>query len=95
MFAAGIFLAIALGSRGILWAALAAKFIAAQLLEDDFALLVALFALVEDLLDVLTFGRDFLVDVFFCGDAFFIAGMMPPSHSFRTLNSIVPSWSLC
>jgi tRNA 5-methylaminomethyl-2-thiouridine biosynthesis bifunctional protein len=38
----GIFLATALGSRGILWSALAAKLIAAQLLEDDFALLARL-----------------------------------------------------
>ena len=38
----GIFLAIALGSRGILWSALAAKLITAQLLEDDFALLARL-----------------------------------------------------
>lgn len=38
----GVFLATALGSRGILWSALAAKLIAAQLLEDDFALLARL-----------------------------------------------------
>jgi len=38
----GIFLATALGSRGILWSALAAKLIAAQLLGDDFALLARL-----------------------------------------------------
>ena len=38
----GIFIATALGSRGILWSALAAKLIAAQLLEDDFALLARL-----------------------------------------------------
>ena len=38
----GIFIATALGSRGILWSALAAKLITAQLLEDDFALLVRL-----------------------------------------------------
>ena len=38
----GIFLATALGSRGILWSALAAKLVTAQLLEDDFALLVRL-----------------------------------------------------
>ena len=38
----GIYLATALGSRGILWSALAAKLITAQLLEDDFALLVRL-----------------------------------------------------
>jgi tRNA 5-methylaminomethyl-2-thiouridine biosynthesis bifunctional protein len=38
----GIFLATALGSRGILWSALAAKLITAQLLSDDFALLARL-----------------------------------------------------
>jgi tRNA 5-methylaminomethyl-2-thiouridine biosynthesis bifunctional protein len=38
----GIFLATALGSRGILWSALAAKLITAQLLEDDLALLTRL-----------------------------------------------------
>ena len=38
----GIFLATALGSRGALWSALAAKLITAQVLEDDFALLVRL-----------------------------------------------------
>ena len=38
----GIFIATALGSRGILWSALAAKLITAQLLEDDFALLARL-----------------------------------------------------
>jgi tRNA 5-methylaminomethyl-2-thiouridine biosynthesis bifunctional protein len=38
----GIFVASALGSRGILWSALAAKLITAQLLEDDFALLARL-----------------------------------------------------
>ncbi|OYY21586.1 MAG: FAD-dependent oxidoreductase [Polynucleobacter sp. 24-46-87] len=38
----GIFLAAALGSRGVLWSALAAKLITAQVLEDDFALLARL-----------------------------------------------------
>ena len=38
----GIFLATAFGSRGILWSALAAKLITAQLLGDDFALLTRL-----------------------------------------------------
>ena len=38
----GIFLATALGSRGILWSALAAKLITAQLLGDDFVLLARL-----------------------------------------------------
>ena len=38
----GIYLATALGSRGVLWSALAAKLIAAQVLGDDFALLARL-----------------------------------------------------
>ena len=38
----GIFLATALGSRGVLWSALAAKLITAQVLGDDFALLARL-----------------------------------------------------
>jgi tRNA 5-methylaminomethyl-2-thiouridine biosynthesis bifunctional protein len=38
----GIFLATALGSRGALWSALAAKLITAQVLGDDFALLARL-----------------------------------------------------
>jgi tRNA 5-methylaminomethyl-2-thiouridine biosynthesis bifunctional protein len=38
----GIFLATALGSRGILWSALAAKLITAQLLGDNFSLLARL-----------------------------------------------------
>ena len=38
----GIFLATALGSRGALWSALAAKLISAQVLGDDFALLARL-----------------------------------------------------
>ena len=38
----GIFLATALGSRGALWSALAAKLISAQVLEDDLALLARL-----------------------------------------------------
>ena len=38
----GIFLATALGSRGALWSALAAKLITAQVLEDDFDLLARL-----------------------------------------------------
>jgi tRNA 5-methylaminomethyl-2-thiouridine biosynthesis bifunctional protein len=38
----GVFLATALGSRGVLWSALAAKLITAQVLEDDFALLARL-----------------------------------------------------
>lgn len=54
----GIFLATALGSRGILWSALAAKLITAQLLEDDFALL-ARFGLAADLLAALAPERFF------------------------------------
>ena len=38
----GIFLATGLGSRGVLWSALAAKLITAQVLGDDFALLTRL-----------------------------------------------------
>jgi tRNA 5-methylaminomethyl-2-thiouridine biosynthesis bifunctional protein len=38
----GIFLVTALGSRGVLWSALAAKLISAQVLEDDLALLTRL-----------------------------------------------------
>jgi tRNA 5-methylaminomethyl-2-thiouridine biosynthesis bifunctional protein len=38
----GIFLATALGSRGVLWSALAAKLIVSQVLGDDFALLARL-----------------------------------------------------
>ena len=38
----GIFLATALGSRGVLWSSLAAKLITAQVLDDDFALLTRL-----------------------------------------------------
>ncbi len=54
----GIFLATALGSRGILWSALAAKLIAAQVLDDDFALL-ARFGLAADLLAALAPARFF------------------------------------
>jgi tRNA 5-methylaminomethyl-2-thiouridine biosynthesis bifunctional protein len=54
----GIFLATALGSRGILWSALAAKLITAQLLEDDFALLVRL-GFAADLLAALAPARFF------------------------------------
>ena len=54
----GIFLATALGSRGILWSALAAKLIAAQLLEDDFALL-ARFGFATDLVAALAPARFF------------------------------------
>jgi len=54
----GIFLATALGSRGILWSALAAKLVTAQLLEDDFALLVR-FGFAADLLAALAPARFF------------------------------------
>lgn len=54
----GIFLATAFGSRGILWSALAAKLISAQVLEDDFALLARL-GLTADLLAALSPARFF------------------------------------
>ena len=54
----GIFLATALGSRGILWSALAAKLITAQVLEDDFALLARL-GFATDLLAALAPARFF------------------------------------
>ena len=54
----GIFLATALGSRGILWSALAAKLITAQLLEDDFALLTR-FGFAADLVAALAPDRFF------------------------------------
>nr|WP_255534090.1 FAD-dependent 5-carboxymethylaminomethyl-2-thiouridine(34) oxidoreductase MnmC [Polynucleobacter sp. MWH-Berg-3C6] len=54
----GIFLATALGSRGILWSALAAKLITAQVLEDDFALLARL-GFATDLLAALAPERFF------------------------------------
>ncbi len=56
----GIFLAIALGSRGMLWSALAAKLITAQLLEDDFALLARL-GFAADLVAALAPARFFAV----------------------------------
>jgi tRNA 5-methylaminomethyl-2-thiouridine biosynthesis bifunctional protein len=55
----GIFLATALGSRGILWSALAAKLITAQVLGDDFALLVRL-GLAADLVAALAPARFFV-----------------------------------
>ena len=54
----GIFLATALGSRGVLWSALAAKLITAQVLEDDFALLARL-GFAADLVAALTPARFF------------------------------------
>ena len=54
----GIYLATALGSRGILWSALAAKLITTQLLEDDFALLTR-FGFAADLVAALAPARFF------------------------------------
>lgn len=54
----GIFLATAFGSRGILWSALAAKLICAQVLEEDLALLTRL-GLTADLLAALAPARFF------------------------------------
>jgi tRNA 5-methylaminomethyl-2-thiouridine biosynthesis bifunctional protein len=54
----GIFLATALGSRGVLWSALAAKLITAQVLEDDFVLL-ARFGFAADLVAALAPARFF------------------------------------
>jgi len=54
----GIFLATALGSRGILWSALAAKLIANQVLDEDLALL-ARFGLAADLVAALAPARFF------------------------------------
>ena len=54
----GIFMATALGSRGILWSALAAKLIANQVLDEDLALL-ARFGLVADLVAALAPARFF------------------------------------
>jgi len=54
----GIFLATALGSRGVLWSALAAKLVSAQVLDDDFALLARL-GFAADLLAALAPARFF------------------------------------
>ena len=54
----GIFLATALGSRGALWSALAAKLISAQVLEDDLALLTRL-GFTADLVSALAPARFF------------------------------------
>ena len=54
----GIFLATALGSRGVLWSALAAKLITAQVLADDFTLLARL-GFAADLLAALAPARFF------------------------------------
>lgn len=77
----GIFIVTALGSRGILWSALAAKLISAQVLQDDFALLARL-GFTEDLLAALAPAR------FFAG-----ALASPPSLGVLASNSkpILPS----
>jgi tRNA 5-methylaminomethyl-2-thiouridine biosynthesis bifunctional protein len=54
----GIYLATALGSRGILWSALAAKLISAQVLDEDLALLTR-FGLAADLVAALAPARFF------------------------------------
>ena len=54
----GIYLATALGSRGALWSALAAKLISAQVLDEDLALLTR-FGLAADLVAALAPARFF------------------------------------
>ena len=54
----GIYLATALGSRGVLWSALAAKLISAQVLEEDLGLL-ARFGFAADLVAALAPARFF------------------------------------
>jgi tRNA 5-methylaminomethyl-2-thiouridine biosynthesis bifunctional protein len=77
----GIFIATALGSRGILWSALAAKLISAQVLQDNFALLARL-GFTGDLVAALAPAR-------------FFAGALPAAPSLGTLASnskpILPS----
>ena len=77
----GIFLATALGSRGVLWSALSAKLIAAQVLEDDFALLARL-GFAADLVAALAPAR-------------FFAGALPSDPALGALASnskpILPS----
>lgn len=77
----GIFLATALGSRGVLWSALAAKLITAQVLEDDFALLARL-GFAADLVAALAPAR-------------FFAGALAAAPALGTLasnsNPILPS----
>ncbi|OYW81448.1 MAG: FAD-dependent oxidoreductase [Polynucleobacter sp. 32-46-5] len=77
----GIYIATALGSRGVLWSALAAKLITAQVLQDDFALLARL-GFAADLLAALAPAR------FFAG-----ALAAPPSLGAFASNSkpILPS----
>jgi tRNA 5-methylaminomethyl-2-thiouridine biosynthesis bifunctional protein len=75
----GIFVASALGSRGIVWAALAAKLIADQVLAGDFALLTRL-GFTSALAAALAPDR-------------FLAGALPPSLGALASNSnpILPS----
>jgi tRNA 5-methylaminomethyl-2-thiouridine biosynthesis bifunctional protein len=74
----GIYLATALGSRGVLWSALAAKLIVAQLLEDDFALLARL-GFAADLVAALAPAR-------------FLAGALPaPGALASNSKPILPS----
>lgn len=75
----GIFVTTALGSRGILWAALAAKLIADQVLAGDFALLTRL-GFTSALAAALAPDR-------------FLAGALPPSLGALASNSnpILPS----
>ncbi len=54
----GIYLATALGSRGVLWSALAAKLISAQVLEEDLGLLTG-FGFAADLVAALAPARFF------------------------------------
>ena len=69
----GIFVATALGSRGILWSALAAKLIADQVLAGDFALLTRL-GFTSDLAAALAPDR-------------FLAGAVPPALGALASNS--------
>jgi tRNA 5-methylaminomethyl-2-thiouridine biosynthesis bifunctional protein len=77
----GIFLATALGSRGALWSALAAKLITSQVLEDDF-----------DLLARLGFAADLVAAL---APARFFAGALAAAPAFGALASnskpILPS----
>jgi tRNA 5-methylaminomethyl-2-thiouridine biosynthesis bifunctional protein len=75
----GVFVATALGSRGILWSALAAKLIADQVLAGDFALLTRL-GFTSALAAALAPDR-------------FLAGTLPPSLGALASNSkpILPS----
>ncbi len=77
----GVFVATALGSRGILWSALAAKLIADQVLAGDFALLTRL-GFTSALAAALAPDR-------------FLAGALPPSLGVLASNSkpILPSES--